>query len=294
MSTGGECSFRRWQPRSRSTSVRRLSLVPRRSLSFVYPVCAVAAALASAGDLSAFFSQVTLQAHLPIGLPSVGLHFRLDTLSAFLDLSSILEYSPPAFTVWDLAVSVSKRIEPFYPAFCAAMNTVLLADDAYGFLFFWELMSLSSWLLVVSRHADEESRKAGYVYLVMAAIGTVALLFAFGGMAGSAGGYAFDSIRANRLTPLVSALVLAAALVGTGSKAGIMPLHAWLPLAHPAAPSHVSALMSGVMTKVAVYAIIRVAFDLLATPSGGGRCRSSFSEPLRRSAAFSTRFKSKT
>jgi formate hydrogenlyase subunit 3/multisubunit Na+/H+ antiporter MnhD subunit len=146
------------------------------------------------------------------------------------------------------------------------MNVVLLADDAFGFLFFWELMSLSSWLLVVSRHEDAGSRKAGYVYLVMAAIGTTALLFAFGGMAGSAGGYAFDSIRAAHLTPLVSALVLAAALVGTGSKAGIMPLHAWLPLAHPAAPSHVSALMSGVMTKVAIYAIIRIVFDLLGDP----------------------------
>ena len=242
-------------------------VVPRRSLSFVYPVCAAAAALACAADLSAFFTQVILQAHLPIGLPSVGLYFRLDTLSAFFGV--IVNIGVFAASIYGLGLGrgdLSKRIEPFYPAFCAAMNTVLLADDAYGFLFFWELMSLSSWLLVVSRYADEESRKAGYVYLVMAAIGTVALLFAFGGMAGSAGGYAFDSIRDNQLTPLVSALVLAAALVGTGSKAGIMPFHAWLPLAHPAAPSHVSALMSGVMTKVAVYAIIRVVFDLLGDP----------------------------
>ena len=146
------------------------------------------------------------------------------------------------------------------------MNLVLLADDAFGFLFFWELMSLSSWALVVARHEDEECRKAGYVYLIMAAMGTAALLFAFGGMAGAAGGYAFDTMRAHTLTPAVSALVLFAALFGTGSKAGIMPLHAWLPLAHPAAPSHVSALMSGVMTKVAVYAIIRVVFDLLGNP----------------------------
>ena len=168
-------------------------VVPRRSLSFVYPVCAAAAALACAADLSAFFTQVTLQAHLPIGLPSVGLHFRLDTLSAFFGL--IVNIGVFAASIYGLGLGrddLSKRIEPFYPAFCAAMNTVLLADDAYGFLFFWELMSLSSWLLVVSRHADEESRKAGYVYLVMAAIGTVALLFAFGGMAGSAGGYAFE------------------------------------------------------------------------------------------------------
>ncbi|MBI4725432.1 MAG: hydrogenase 4 subunit B, partial [Rhodomicrobium sp.] len=81
-----------------------------------------------------------------------------------------------------------------------------------------------------------------------------------------AGGYAFDAIRAHELSPAVSGLVLVAALIGTGSKSGLMPLHAWLPLAHPAAPSHVSALMSGVMTKVAIYAIIRIVFDLLGTP----------------------------
>ncbi len=243
------------------------AIAPRRSLSFVYPVCAAAAALACAAQLSVFFSQSTMQAHLPMGLPGIGLHFRLDALSAFF--GAIVNIGVFAASVYGVGLGrddLSKRIEPFYPAFCAAMNAVLLADDAFGFLFFWEIMSLCSWALVVSRHEEEESRKAGYVYLLMAALGTVALLFAFGGMAGSGGGYAFDSIRANHATPLVSAMVLAAALIGTGSKAGLMPLHAWLPLAHPAAPSHVSALMSGVMTKVAVYAIIRIVFDLLGDP----------------------------
>src|SRR6185312_1019669 len=104
-------------------------------------------------------------------------------------------------------------------------------------------------------------------YLVMAAIGTTALLFAFGGLAGTAGGYAFDAIRAQTPQPMVAALILAAALVGCGSKGGLVPLHAWLPLAHPAAPSHVSALMSGVMTKVAIYGFVRIAFDLLGPPA---------------------------
>jgi hydrogenase-4 component B len=94
----------------------------------------------------------------------------------------------------------------------------------------------------------------------------VALLFAFGGLAGPAGGYAFDAIRSHRPDAFVSGLVLVAAIIGAGSKAGIMPLHAWLPLAHPAAPSHVSALMSGVMTKVAIYGLIRIVFDLLGPP----------------------------
>jgi formate hydrogenlyase subunit 3/multisubunit Na+/H+ antiporter MnhD subunit len=128
-------------------------------------------------------------------------------------------------------------------------------------------MSLASWALVLARHTDPESRRAAHLYLLMAAIGTAALLFAFGGLAGPAGGYAFDTIRAHHPAPLVAALILAAALVGCGSKGGLVPLHAWLPLAHPAAPSHVSALMSGVMTKVAIYGFVRIAFDLLGPPA---------------------------
>ncbi len=242
-------------------------VLPRRALGIVYPICTAAALLACAADIAALAGHASLHAQLPIGLPTSGLKFHLDGLAAFFGLIVNLGIAASSFYGLGLGKSdLSKRIEPFYPAFCAAMNVVLLADDAFGFLFFWELMSLSSWALVVSRHGEEESRKAGYVYLIMAAMGTSALLFAFGGLAGPAGGFTFDAIRAHKLTPLVSALVLVAALFGTGSKAGLMPLHAWLPLAHPAAPSHVSALMSGVMTKVAVYAIIRIVFDLLGNP----------------------------
>jgi len=93
------------------------------------------------------------------------------------------------------------------------------------------------------------------------------LLLAFGLLAGPAGDYGFAAIRAAQHTPYVAALVLILMLLGAGSKAGLVPLHVWLPLAHPAAPSHVSALMSGVMTKVAIYGFIRVVFDLLGPPT---------------------------
>lgn len=243
----------------------------RKTLAFVYPLCLVAAVLACAVDLTALLGNGDFKGYLPFGLPTVGLRFRLDALSAFFGL--IVNIGVFAASVYGLGLKrkteLSPRVEPFFPVFAAAMNAVLLADDAFAFLFSWELMSLTSWILVVSRHEDAENRKAGHVYLLMAAIGTAALLFAFGGMAGvggSWGGYTFDAIRAHKLDTLTAGLVLAAAIVGTGSKGGIMPLHAWLPLAHPAAPSHVSALMSGVMTKVAIYAIIRIVFDLLGTP----------------------------
>ncbi len=126
---------------------------------------------------------------------------------------------------------------------------------------------MSSWALVMAHHREEGVARAGYVYIVMASFGTLALLLAFGLLAGADGGYAFAAIRAHGGSELRAGLVLALALAGAGSKAGLVPLHVWLPLAHPAAPSHVSALMSGVMTKVAVYGFVRIAFDLLGPPA---------------------------
>jgi hydrogenase-4 component B len=159
------------------------------------------------------------------------------------------------------------RVLPFYPAFLAAMNLVVLADDAFTFLLSWEFMSLVSWALVMAHHRVRDNTQAGYVYLVMAGFGTLSLLLAFGLLAGPDGGYGFVAIRAAEPAPLTAALVLALVLLGAGSKAGLVPLHVWLPLAHPAAPSHVSALMSGVMTKVAVYGFVRIVFDLLGQPT---------------------------
>ena len=241
----------------------------RRTLAFVYPLCLIAALVAAGVDLWAMLGGIDVKAALPIGLPTVGLHFRLDALSAFFGL--VVNTGVVATSIYGLGLDrqhdLSPRIEPFFAAFVAAMNLVLLADDAFGFLFSWELMSVTSWALVVSRHTSEDARHAGHVYLVMASIGTMALLFAFGGMAGPAGGYAFDTIRSAHLNPLLAGLVLLTAIIGAGSKAGVVPFHVWLPLAHPAAPSHVSALMSGVMTKVAVYGFIRIAFDLLGEPT---------------------------
>ena len=156
---------------------------------------------------------------------------------------------------------------PFFSAFLAGMNLVLLADDAFTFLLSWEFMSLASWARVMAHYRDPANAHAGYVYIVMASAGTVVLLLAFGLLAGPAGGYAFDAMRAATPSPLLAALVLALSLAGAGSKAGLVPLHVWLPLAHPAAPSHVSALMSGVMTKVAVYAFVRIVFYLLGPPA---------------------------
>ncbi len=206
---------------------------------------------------------------LPLGLPWLGAHFRIDALASFFMI--VVNLGGAAASLFALGYGrhegTPERILPFYPAYLAAMNLVVLSDDAFSFLVSWEFMSLTSWALVIAHHRVSENVRAAYIYLLMAGFGTLALLLGFGLLAGANGNYAFDAIRASHPSAELAALVLILALVGAGSKAGVVPLHAWLPLAHPAAPSHVSALMSGVMTKVAVYGFVRIAFDLLGPPA---------------------------
>ena len=205
---------------------------------------------------------------LAIGLPGIGASFRLDALSAFfLIVANLGGVTASLYAIgYGRHETARLRVLPFFPAYLAGMNLVMLADDAFTFLVAWEFMSLTSWALVMANHAAPENARAGYIYLVMASLGTLTLLLAFGVLAGAEGNYAFASIRAHHPETLTAALVLALVLAGAGSKAGLVPLHVWLPLAHPAAPSHVSALMSGVMTKVAVYGFVRIVFDLLGEP----------------------------
>ena len=206
------------------------------------------------------------RATLPIGLPFTGAHVRLDALSAaFLMIIGLGGAGASLFAIgYGKHEPEPQRVLPFYPAFLAGMTLVTVADDAFLFLFAWELMSLSSWALVMAQHREPGNARAGYIYILMATFSGLTLLLAFGMLAaGQGGGYAFDAMRASHPSPYSAALVFILVLIGAGSKSGLVPLHVWLPLAHPAAPSHVSALMSGVMTKIAVYAFIRIVFDLL-------------------------------
>jgi hydrogenase-4 component B len=205
---------------------------------------------------------------LPLGLPWLGVHFRVDALAAFFLV--VVNLGGAVTSLYALGYGrheeSPERVLPFYPVYLAAMNLVVMANDAFSFLVSWEFMSLTSWALVIAHHRLSENLRAGYIYLLMASFGTLTLLLSFGLLAGPDGNYAFDAIRASHPSAALSALVLILTILGAGSKAGLVPLHAWLPLAHPAAPSHVSALMSGVMTKVAVYGFVRIVFDLLGTP----------------------------
>jgi hydrogenase-4 component B len=230
---------------------------------------ALSVALLAAAAVALVGRAAPVQLTLPIGLPWVGANFRLDALSAFFAV--VVNLGGAAASLYALGYGRHERepgrVLPFFPAFLAGMNLVLIADDAYTFLVSWEFMSLASWALVMSHHREPGNARAGFVYIVMASFGALALLLAFALLAGPAGAYTFAAMRASPVPLGMAGLVLALALFGAGSKAGLVPLHVWLPLAHPAAPSHVSALMSGVMTKVAVYAFVRIAFDLLGPPA---------------------------
>ena len=236
----------------------------------IYGAIIVVTTLSLAAALTHLLSAAPAESlTLPVGLPWLGAHFRLDALSAFF--LAVVDLGAASASLFALGYGshepAPERILPFYPAFLAGMTLVVLADDAFTFLISWEFMSLTSWALVMAHHRVPDNVRAGYVYLVMASFGTLTLLLAFGLLAGPDGLYAFAQMRAAHPSAMIGALAMILALIGAGSKAGIVPLHAWLPLAHPAAPSHVSALMSGVMTKVAIYGFVRIAFELAGPPA---------------------------
>ncbi len=236
--------------------------------SFVYAATALISVVACVTALFCLNSSQIATLRLPLGLPWLGASFHIDALSAFFLV--VVNLGTTAASAYALGYgrheTSPERVLPFFAAFLAGMNLVVLADDAFTFLLAWEFMSLTSWALVLAHHRSPENVRASYVYILMASFGTFALLLAYGLLAGSDGHYGFEVIRSHHPDTFYCALVLGLALVGAGSKAGLVPLHVWLPLAHPAAPSHVSALMSGVMTKVAIYAFIRIVFDLLGPP----------------------------
>ena len=207
---------------------------------------------------------------LPIGLPDLPFHLRLDSLSAFFLM--LLGLASAGITIFAAGYFRPGEGTPpglmclQYHAFLASMALVLVADDAYAFMVSWEMMALSSFFLVTTNHRIPEIQRAGYLYLLVAHVGAIAILLCFGLLQANTGDYTFANMRAQRLSPFWASGAFLLALFGFGAKAGIVPLHIWLPEAHPAAPSPVSALMSGVMLKTAIYGLARVSFDLLGSP----------------------------
>jgi hydrogenase-4 component B len=226
-------------------------------------LCSVTLAAVAAASLALPPEQLTLL----IGLPDLPMHMRLDALGSFFLV--LLGAASAGISVFAAGYFRRGQGTPAgllclqYHVFLASMALVLLADDAYAFMVAWETMALSSYFLVTTQHNLPEIRSAGFLYLLIAHLGAIAVLLSFGVMQGGSWQFTFDAMRAAHLAPGWAAAAFLLALFGFGAKAGLVPLHVWLPEAHPAAPSPVSALMSGVMLKTAVYGVLRVSFDLL-------------------------------
>lgn len=238
--------------------------------NFIFPLGAlVSLLLAVLAFLSLGDAPVSLV--LPLGLPDLPFHQRLDSLSSFfLILLGVATVGVSLFGSGYFRHMDGKKLGLLcleYHLFLAGMALVLLADDAYMFMVVWEVMALSSYFLVTTDHHLPDIRKAGFLYLLIAHVGAIAILLSFGVMQGGYGisAYTFDAMRAAHPTSFWASVAFLLALFGFGAKAGLLPMHVWLPEAHPAAPSPVSALMSGVMLKTAIYGILRVSFDLLGT-----------------------------
>jgi hydrogenase-4 component B len=229
-------------------------------------VCAVVAGVIA---LSTGQAQQTT---LPLGLPWLVWHLRVDALAGFflLLIGTVVIaaacYGPAYVREFEHGRDPLSVLGAFTGLFIAGMLGVVIADDAFLFMVAWEVMSLSSYFLVAYQHEQAANRQAAILYLLMAHIGGLCILLGYGVLAGFGDGFSFDAMRAAHLSPAWAAAAFGLALLGFGMKAGLVPLHAWLPEAHPAAPSYISALMSGVMLKVAVYGLIRVTFDLIGDP----------------------------
>jgi hydrogenase-4 component B len=159
----------------------------------------------------------------------------------------------------------SDRTRAAYPVFLASLALVFGADDAFAFLLAWELMALSSAVLVVGARPSPDVARTGYLYLTLTHLATAALVVGFAVLATTAGSTDLGTFgaAAAAMSPAARNVVFVLLLVGFGTKAGAIPLHVWLPRAHPVAPSHVSALMSGVMIKAGIYGIVRFGLEIL-------------------------------
>jgi hydrogenase-4 component B len=207
---------------------------------------------------------------LPSTLPLLTFAIRLDPLASFFVLTISLAGLSAAIYALGYVTEFYGRVSlgalgSLFNGFLFSMTLVVIADNGFFFLIVWELMSLLSYFLVVTEHEKADVRYAGFFYLIMTHVGTAFIILAFMIFFQAGGSFSFETFRhpEQPLPEGMRTLVFLMALIGFGTKAGIVPLHVWLPYAHPAAPSHISALMSGVMIKTAIYALIRVYFDFL-------------------------------
>jgi hydrogenase-4 component B len=204
-------------------------------------------------------------------LPGTEFNVALDGLSALfllpIFLISLLSnvYGLSYWNQTDHAQN-GRKLRLFYGTLVSGMALLVVARNSILFLFGWEIMALSAFFLVATEDEYKEVREAGWLYLVATHMATLCLMGLFGVLRLAAGSFALAPMSEDRLTPGLTTAIMCLALAGFGLKAGVMPLHIWLPSAHAAAPSHVSAIMSGVLIKMGIYGLVRVTSLLPAVP----------------------------
>jgi len=230
----------------------------------------------AAGAALALFDEARPLLAAPWPLAVGHLTFGLDPLSAFFLLCVFVVSGLGAlYGAGYLGAYLGKRrlaaVTVLFNLLVVAMVGVVLARDAAVFLLAWEAMSITSFFLVTFENDRDDVRRAGTTYLIASHLGVMLLMLLFGVMGQVAGGFGFAEIgRANLGGTSVRDLCFLLALIGFGTKAGFWPVHTWLPDAHPAAPSHVSAVMSGVMIKMGIYGLLRVLTFLGPPPAWWG------------------------
>ena len=230
-------------------------------------------AAAVPGFVAAIFviSGVAVTFVLPGVTPFGHFVLQIDGLSALLvAIISLVSFATSLYSIPYLTEFADRGVGVmgfFNNVFTAAMLMLVIVANAFFFLIFWELMTLASYFLVIFNLEDKESVNAGYIYFLVTHIGTAFLMVAFFILYQNAGSFDFSAFKQSILTPGTRNLVFILAFLGFGTKAGIVPMHIWLPRAHPAAPSHVSALLSGVTIKTAIYGILRLCVVILAAPA---------------------------
>ena len=200
-------------------------------------------------------------------------HFvlQIDGLSAFMiGIISLVTFATNLYSIPYLNGYAKRGLGVmgfFNNLFTAAMLMIVVVANAFFFLIFWELMTLTSYFLIIFDQDNKDAVKAGYIYFLVAHCGTAFIMLAFFVLYQYSGSYDFAAFRQATLSPVTRNLVFLLAFLGFGAKAGIVPMHIWLPRAHPAAPTHVSALLSGVAIKIAIYGILRICVDVLVVPA---------------------------
>lgn len=243
-------------------------------LSFAPPALGSVLLVALSAYIAFSGSALEISSPFAAPVPALSIEFHIDGVAAFFTLIiGLVAFAVSIYSIGYVGEYSEKRSKAalgfLFNIFVLSMFLVTASDSAFSFLVFWEAMSLASFFLVIYEHDNEGNIKAGMTYIVMTHLGTAFIIGSFLAMYFQTGGLSFDSFRDSgaSMPQYMKDIAFVLSFIGFGTKAGLVPLHVWLPQAHPSAPSNVSALMSAVMVKVAVYGLVRTMLDFAAPSS---------------------------